>query len=291
MRSQEKRNPLLLLCAVLGCLIVPFPEAVAGQAPRLRMATTTSTDNSGLLDYLLPAFEKATGLHVDVIAVGTGKALKLAERGDVDVVLVHAPKAESAFVQAGWGVNRRSVMVNDFLIVGPPEDPASLKDAASLAEALQRIKASGARFISRGDDSGTHKKELTLWPLAGGPPSGDGYLEAGQGMEATLRIADEKKAYTLTDRGTFLAMGTGMDLVPLCQGDPRLRNPYSIIAVNPARHPYVRYMEAMTLIAWITSPEGQARIGSFRVGGEVLFHPLAVPATGKVAHEQRSAGH
>jgi len=241
------------------------------------MATTTSTDNSGLLDLLLPQFEKASGIHVDVIPVGTGKALKLAERGDVDVVLVHAPEAEQAFVDAGWGVNRRAVMVNDFLIVGPPDDPAGVKEAPSLAKALEGIKASGARFVSRGDDSGTHKKELSLWPLAGGPPSGGSYLDAGQGMEATLRIAHEKKAYALTDRGTYLAVRKTVDLVPVCQGDATLENPYSIIAVNPARHGHVRYVETMTLIGWITSPDGQSLIGSFKKEGEVLFHATAAP--------------
>ena len=267
---------LFVLAAVL--LVLSFHlHPVSAEQIRLRMATTTSTDNSGLLDSILPQFTKAAGIRVDVIPVGTGKALKLAERGDVDVVLVHAPEAEQAFVDGGWGVNRRSVMVNDFLIVGPPEDPAEVKKAASLVNALERIKVSGARFISRGDDSGTHKKELGLWPLAGGPPSGASYLDAGQGMEATLRIAHEKRAYTLTDRGTYLAVGKTLDLVPVCQGDATLENPYSIIAVNPARHRHVRYMDAMTLIGWVTSHEGQSLIGAFRKEGEVLFHPTAIP--------------
>lgn len=241
------------------------------------MATTTSTDNSGLLDSILARFEKAFGIQVDVIPVGTGKALELAERGDVDVVLVHAPEAELAFVEAGWGVNRRGLMVNDFLIVGPPEDPAGVKKAVSLADALERIRSSEALFVSRGDDSGTHKKELALWPLAGGPPPKGAYLDAGQGMEATLRIAHEKKAYTLTDRGTFLAVRRTVDLVPVFEGDPAFQNPYSIIAVNPARHKHARYIEAMTLIGWFTSLEGQALIGSFKKEGEVLFHPTAIP--------------
>ena len=273
--------PFVLAAALL---VLSFPSGpAAAEQVRVRMATTTSTDNSGLLDFLLPRFEEAAGIHVDVIPVGTGKALKLAERGDVDVVLVHAPDAEQAFVDAGWGVNRRSVMVNDFLIVGPPDDPAEVKKAASLANALERIKASGGtRFVSRGDDSGTHQKELSLWSLAGGPPSKGSYLDAGQGMEATLRIAHEKRAYTLTDRGTYLAVRKTLDLAPLCQGDSRLENPYSIIAVNPARHGHARYVEAMTLIGWITSPEGQSLIGAFRKEGEMLFHPTAIPeATGR----------
>jgi len=256
------------------------PGSLSAEGPKIRLATTTSTDNSGLLEYLLPRFEQETGIHVDVIPVGTGKALKLAERGDVDVVMVHAPESERAFVTAGWGVNRRSVMKNDFLIVGPPNDPADVKKGKSFAEALKRIKGPGGQFISRGDLSGTHKKELSLWPFVSGPPPRSQYLETGQGMEATLRIAHEKGGYTLTDRGTWLAVGQPLILVPVFEGDLLLENPYSIIAVNPARHPLARYRDAMSLIAWLTSPEGQARIGSFRKQGEVLFHPTAVPEAG-----------
>ncbi len=255
--------------------------ALAEENVRIRLATTTSTDNSGLLEYLLPPFEKKAGLKVDVIAVGTGKALKLAERGDVDLVMVHAPEAERAFVAAGWGVNRRSVMINDFLIVGPPADPAKVKQESSLAGALKKIKHAKGTFVSRGDDSGTHKKERILWPLAGGLPAKSHYLETGQGMEATLRIAHEKKAYTLTDRGTYLALGKELDLVSVFEADAHLENPYSIIAVNPARHKHVHYLEAMTLIAWLTSAEGQALIGSFRMEGEILFHPTAIPEVKK----------
>ncbi len=271
------RFPLILVLVVL--LLAPTPAAGDDSAIRLRLATTTSTDNSGLLEYLLPHFEKRTGMTVDVIAVGTGKALKLAERGDVDIILVHAPAAELAFVEAGLGVNRRGVMVNDFLFVGPPADPAGLRQADSLAEALQALKGNRGTFVSRGDDSGTHKKERSLWPLIDGPPPAEYYLESGQGMEATLRIAHEKRAYTLTDRGTFLAVGKRLDLVPAYESDPGLENPYSIIAVNPARHGHVKYFEAMRLLAWITSPEGQDLIGAFRMAGEVLFHPTAAPAT------------
>jgi len=268
---------LTVICALLIMTLVPEPVSAGNANTRLRLATTTSTDNSGLLEYLLPHFEELSGITVDVIAVGTGKALRLAENGDVDIILVHAPPAEMAFVEAGWGVNRRAVMVNDFLLVGPPADPADLKTAPSLTDALNSLKQNQGTFVSRGDDSGTHKKELRLWPLADGLPPTDLYLETGQGMEATLRIAHEKQAYTLTDRGTYLALGDQLELVPVYEGDVNLDNPYSIIVVNPARHDHVNYLEAMQLLAWLTSPAGQELIGAFRKAGEVLFHPAAVP--------------
>ncbi len=272
----KRHGWLMSLLLAGGALFSLVSVGVAEEKVRVRFATTTSTDNSGLLEYLLPSFEKQSGFKVDVIAVGTGKALKLAERGDVDLVMVHAPEAELAFVRAGWGVNRRSVMINDFLIVGPPADPVKVKQESSLAGALRKIKHAKGTFVSRGDDSGTHKKERKLWPLAGGFPEKPYYLETGQGMEATLRIVHEKKAYTLTDRGTYLALGKELELVPVFETDANLENPYSIIAVNPARHKHVHYLEAMTLIAWLTSVEGQSLISSFRVEGEVLFHPTAI---------------
>jgi tungstate transport system substrate-binding protein len=277
MRQCHEVHWLPIAVPLAVSLFMQAPLAAGGGTTRIRMATTTSTDNSGLLDYLLPHFEKESGITVDVIAVGTGKALELAKRGDVDIILVHAPAAEEAFVEAGWGVNRRAVMVNDFLLVGPPDDPAGLKAATSLADALKRLKQNRTTFVSRGDDSGTHKKERELWQLVDGPPPAPYLLESGQGMEATLRIAHEKQAYTLTDRGTFLAEGRQLDLVPVYQSDPLLENPYSIIAVNPARHAHVKYLEAMRLLAWMTSPEGQALIGAFRKEGDILFHPTAVP--------------
>jgi len=277
MLQSFRRNwlPIVLLLSVT--ILAHKPVAAADTSPRIRMATTTSTDNSGLLEYLMPHFEAQSGFIVDVIAVGTGKALKLAERGDVDVILVHAPQAEMAFIEAGWGVNRRSVMVNDFMIVGPVADPAGLKEAGSLADALKRLISNQGTFVSRGDDSGTHKKELALWPLVDGRPQASYYLESGQGMEATLRIAHEKRAYTLTDRGTFLTLGKQLDLTPAYEGDAALENPYSMIVVNPARHDHVKYHESMRLLAWMTSEEGQALIGEFRMEDEVLFHPTAVP--------------
>ncbi len=264
---------------VLGSLFF-FVLLLSGSAVTvLKLATTTSTDNSGLLDYILPGFEKKTGIRVDVIAVGTGKALKLAENGDVDVVLVHAPEAELAFVNTGYGVNRRAVMQNDFVIAGPPEDPAGLKECTGLAQAMKTLSADEkAVFVSRGDDSGTHKKELFLWDRSGVKPAGSRYLEIGQGMEMALRVADEKRAYTLSDRGTYLALKDKLNLAVVFEGAEELLNPYSVLAVNPARYPGINYMEAMTFIAWLTSPEGQALIGSYTRHGEILFHPTAVPA-------------
>jgi tungstate transport system substrate-binding protein len=244
----------------------------------LRLSTTTSTENSGLLQVVLPPFEQRFHLKVDVIPVGSGKALKLAENGDVDVVLSHAPELEEAFMKAGFGVNRRDVMYNDFVIVGPPSDPAHLRDAGSVLDALKRLAAAAAPFISRGDESGTHQKERELWRAAGITPSGPWYVVAGQGMGATLMMAIERRAYTLADRGTYLAYEQRGELPILVQGDALLFNPYTIMAVNPARYPNVQYVAAMELIAWLTSPEGQRLIGSLTRDGQPLFHPTAVPA-------------
>ncbi len=240
---------------------------------RLKLATTTSTDNSGLLGAILPPFEEQFGVKVDVIAVGTGRALKLAENGDVDVVLVHAREAEEQFINQGFGVNRRDMMYNDFVIVGPEDDPAEIGQSGSAPEALGSIAAKTVPFISRGDDSGTHKKELKLWKASGTEPNGDWYVEAGQGMGAVLQMAAEKQAYSLTDRGTWIAFAKKLDLAILFEGDPMLFNPYGIIAVNPALHRHADYMNAMLLIAWLTSPEGQKLIADFEKDGQVLFVP------------------
>ena len=242
---------------------------------RVRMATTTSTENSGLLDHVLPSFEKMFDAKVDVIAVGTGKALKLGENGDVDVVLVHARKAEDAFVAAGYGVNRRDLMYNDFVIVGPEDDPARIRETDDAAEAFKRISEANAAFVSRGDDSGTHKKELSIWQESGSSHAGTWYMESGQGMGPTLQVANEKEAYCLTDRGTFLAFKDKIELTVLCEGDKRLSNPYGIIAVSPAVHSDANYVHAMALIGWLTSPECQKMIGSYKKFGEVLFMPNA----------------
>ncbi len=270
-----EKSPLVRTAIVflLSWLSVAAP---ATAADHLRLTTTTSTENSGLLAQLLPPFERESGLKIDVIAVGSGKALKLAENGDADVVLSHAPDLEEPFISAGYGVNRRDVMYNDFVIVGPAEDSAKIR-GSDAAEALRRVASSGATFVSRADESGTHQKEKQLWAETGIKPAGTWYLEAGQGMGEVLVMASERKAYTLTDRGTWISFRKKLDLSLLVEGDPRLRNPYTILAVNPARHPHVKYKEAMALIAFVTGPEGQKIIGGFQQDGEVLFHPTAIP--------------
>jgi tungstate transport system substrate-binding protein len=247
-----------------------------GLSGRIRLATTTSTDNSGLLAAILPEFTAETGIAVDVVAVGTGKALALGRNGDVDVVLVHAPSREEAFVAEGSGVNRRSVMHNDFIILGPVGDPAGISGGSDAAAALADVASTGSVFVSRGDDSGTHTKERNLWVAAGVSPAGDWYREAGQGMGAVMTIASETEGYTLADRGTWLAMRHNLDLSVAVEGDERLFNPYGVIAVNPDRHPHVDYVGAMGFITWLTSATGQNLIGAFTVDGEVLFVPDAV---------------
>ncbi len=237
----------------------------------LRLATTTSTENSGLLATLIPPFEKAKNCKVDVIAVGTGKAIKLAEAGDVDVVMVHARKKEEAFVAAGFGVNRKEVMYNDFVLIGPANDPADVKGSSDVAEALQRIAANESTFVSRGDQSGTHSKEMTLWQEAAVSPQGDWYLEAGRGMGEVIIMAGERLGYTLTDRGTWLAFSGKSELQILSAGDARLFNPYGVIAVNPAKHPHVAHDLANSFINYLVSPQGQEIIAGFTRNGENLF--------------------
>ncbi|MFW2374363.1 MAG: substrate-binding domain-containing protein [Gammaproteobacteria bacterium] len=240
------------------------------------MATTTSTDNSGLLKALLPDYEKASGQTVNVIAVGTGKALRMGEAGDADVVLVHSRKAEDKFVTEGHGVNHRDVMYNDFVIVGPQQDPAGIRGEVDSANALKRIAESNSLFISRGDTSGTHKKELSIWKSAAIQPSGKWYREAGQGMGKVLQISSELSAYTLTDRGTWLSFKHKTSLKILVEGDKRLFNPYGVIAVNPNKYHDINYVGAMSFIAWLTSPEAQQKIADYRINNELLFTPMAV---------------
>lgn len=253
--------------------VMLLSQLAQAEPTHLRLATTTSTENSGLLAELHPAFEKTHNVKVDVIAVGTGKAIKLAENGDVDVILVHAPAAEKRFVEAGFGVKRYPVMHNDFVIVGPENDPALINSASSAKEALQRIKLADATFISRGDDSGTHKKEKSLWEKANLTPDWKNYLAVGQGMGAVLKIANDKLAYTLTDRGTWLAYKSKVELSLLFEGDTVLFNPYHVIAVNPAKHPHTKTELVEKYIAFITGPEGQAIIQNYTVNGEELFIP------------------
>lgn len=270
----------LVFIGLLTSLLVLLVNANAPATERrLRLSTTTSTENSGLLAVLIPPFDARFGLQVDVIPVGTGKALKLAEGGDVDVTLVHAPELEEVFVKRGFGVNRRYIMYNDFVVVGPPADPARIRGLGDAKKAFEKIARTTSLFISRGDRSGTHTKELTFWRETGLSPSLPWYLEAGRGMGAVLVIADQKRAYTLTDRGTFLAFRQKLDLQILVEGDSALFNPYHAIAVNPARYPHVNYLDAMLFIGWLTSPEGQKIIANFgrQEFNRPLFFPGAIP--------------
>lgn len=278
---KKGKTSLLLLALVFSMLQVSCSREQGAETPEptvaIRMATTTSTDNSGLLKVILPEFTRKTGIEVNVLAVGTGRAIKHGENGDVDVILVHARAAEDKFVDEGFGVNRRDVMYNDFVIVGPPEDPAGIREISDAGEVLRKIAGTGTMFISRGDDSGTHKKEKSLWKAAGVEASGEWYMSAGQGMSAVLFIAEEKRAYTMTDRGTYIAYKSKINLPILIEGDKRLFNPYGVIAVNPQKHPHVKYDEVMKFIEWLISPEAQKLIGGFKKDGEALFHPDAGP--------------
>ena len=269
-------NPFRLQAGFLATLLLllSFVAGAQGAELAIKLATTTSTQNSGLLERLLPPFEKATGIEVKVIAVGTGKALRMGRDGDADVLMVHAKAAEEAFVAAGHGIDRVQFMYNDFVLVGPRDDPAGLAKAASLDDALRRIIASGTRFVSRGDDSGTDKKERSLWQRLGDRPADERYLAAGQGMGKVLQMASELGAYTLTDRGTWLSQKGHLQLALLFSGDRQLNNPYGIIAVNPAKYPDIRYREARQLIDWVCSAEAQRLIGDYKVNGEALFVPL-----------------
>jgi tungstate transport system substrate-binding protein len=241
------------------------------------MSTTTSTENSGLLKVLLTPFEQKCEVRVDVIPVGTGKALQLGKNGDVDIVFVHARKAEDEFVAGGYGVNRRDVMYNDFIILGPKNDPSDVKEARSAVDAFVRVSKATTPFFSRGDNSGTHKKEKAIWGNAGIKPEGSWYLETGRGMGDTIVTANEKLGYTLADRGTYLAFRDKIDLTIVYEGDKILYNPYGIIAVNPAKYPHANYLMAISFIGWVTSQEGQRIIREYKKFGEVLFKPLAIP--------------
>ena len=252
-----------------------FSSAAAAQEI-LTMATTTSTENSGLLAELIPPFEEKFNVRVDVVAVGTGAAIELGRNGDADIIFVHAREAEDEFVANSYGVNRRDVMYNDFVILGPTSDPAGLRDTENAAEALEKIAASKTEFVSRGDNSGTHKKELSLWDSAGIKPEGSWYLESGQGMGPSINMADERQAYILADRGTFLAYSGDIELEILNSGDPALFNPYGIIPINPAYHTHVNYQMAMAFTGYVTSQQGQNLINNYMRYGKQLFYPSAI---------------
>ena len=256
-------------------------EASAGDRPRvLRLATTTSTYETGLLNHILPPFEERQNVKVHVISVGTGKAMAIARAGDVDIILVHDREAEDQFVRDGHGIDRREVMANDFVIVGPAADPAGIAGLREAGPALRRLAEGKHLFVSRGDDSGTHKREARLWADTGIEPQGTWYLESGQGMSATLTVADEKNAYVLADRASTIANRKRLRLRVLVEGDPELLNPYGVIAVNPARHPHVRIALAKALIEWLVSPECQQRIGAFTREGVRLFEPATEAVIG-----------
>ena len=248
----------------------------AGEQPYITLASTTSTDNSGLFDHILPRFEALTGIQVRVVAVGTGQAIKIARRGDADVLLVHDEPSELKFVADGAGLDRRQLMYNDFVLVGPNSDPAAVAGGRDVVLALQTIAKSRSLFISRGDDSGTHKAELRLW-RAGAidvrAASGSWYREVGAGMGAALNAASALDGYCLSDRATWLAFANKRDLAIAVEGDPRLFNQYGVILVNPARHPHVKAKAARRFVEWLTSPAGQRAIADFRIDGQPLFVP------------------
>ncbi len=262
---------------VLHILLAMVLLAGAARAERLRLAVTTSFYNSGLSEILRPAIREDLGFELDLVVVGTGQALRLGEAGDVDALLVHARAAEEAFVRAGFGSHRREIMYNDFIFVGPQSDPAKLAEAATAIAALQRIANTEAPFVSRGDDSGTHKKELALWAGAGIAPAGAWYRAAGAGMGATLNIAGGMEAYTLTDRASWLNFGNKAGLALLFEGDPALFNQYTYIPVSPARWPHVKAGLALRLESWLTGDRAKALINAYRINGSRLFTFNATP--------------
>ncbi len=276
----RKHKRLTFVLALAALLAVTAGAAVVAKAPVLRMATTTSTDNTGLLDYLAPLFQKDTGIEIQWVSVGTGKALEYGRNGDVDVVLVHDPDAEKKFVADGAGVNRRQVMYNDFVILGPKSDPAGIK-GMKVEDAMKKIGEKQAPFASRADKSGTHMAELKLWKAAGMgvPDKQNWYIQTGQGMLETINVAGERKGYVLADRGTFIKYEANFKgnppLVIQVEGDPNLRNQYSVIAVNPSKWPGVKYDLALKYINWLGSPKTQKAIGDYKLMNKQLFFPNA----------------
>jgi tungstate transport system substrate-binding protein len=265
-----------LLLAVL--LLVAFPLEALPQDKSIVVASTTSTQDSGLFRYLLPRFKEKTGIDVRVVAQGTGQALDTARRGDADVVFVHAKAQEQKFVADGYGVKRYPVMYNDFVLIGPKQDPAGVKGSKDVLSAFKAMEQKGAPFVSRGDKSGTHTAELNLWKAAGIDPTkhkGDWYREIGQGMGAALNTASSMNAYVLADRGTWISFKNRGDLEILVEGDRRLFNQYGVILVNPEKHPQVKKDLGQTFIDWLVSPEGQKVIGDYKINGQQLFYPNA----------------
>lgn len=278
-RSARRRAVGLMAAATLAWL-GSAPIAAQAQSGRfIVMASTTSTEQSGLFAHLLPAFKQATGIDVRVVALGTGQALDTGRRGDADVVFVHDQVAEEKFVADGFGLKRQAVMYNDFILVGPKSDPAGAK-GRDIAEALRKLGSSKEGFVSRGDKSGTHAAELRYWRAAGmdvATTKPAGYAECGCGMGPALNIAASKNAYVLTDRGTWLNFKNRADLAVLVEGDQRLFNQYGVMAVNPAKHAHVKVDLAQAFVDWVVSPAGQASIAGYKIGGEQLFFPNAKP--------------
>ncbi len=258
-----------------------FFTSMTEASPAIKLATTTSTYHSGLLDYLLPVFKKETGYDVIVHPTGTGKALKMGENGDVDLVMTHAPNAEAIFVKNGFGILPRSIMYNDFILIGPKNDPANIAHVKKVTTALEKIATSNTAFISRGDDSGTHKKERALWKSTNIKNDFTNYKSIGQGMGPALTMANEFQGYTLSDRGTWLAYKNKLELTLLFEGDPKLINPYQVILVNPAHYPDTNSAGAKTLSDWLVSKKTQSLINQFRVNGETLFIANASESMGK----------
>ncbi|MBU4422236.1 MAG: extracellular solute-binding protein [Gammaproteobacteria bacterium] len=273
MKNLKSFGPLALVCKALPAIV--FVVSGVASAQSITMASTTSTEQSGLFGYLLPAFKKASGLDVKVVALGTGQALDTARRGDADVLFVHDQVAEEKFVADGWGVKRYPVMYNDFIMVGPKNDPAGVK-GKDIVEALKKLAAGNGEFVSRGDKSGTHAAELRYWKLAGADAAkGSGYKECGCGMGPALNIAASSGAYALADRGTWLNFKNRADLAVLVEGDQRLFNQYGVMVVNPAKHPHVKVQDAQKFVDWVVSPAGQTVIANYKIGGEQLFFPNA----------------
>lgn len=264
-----------LLIAFAFLALVSGGHQASAEGRFITVASTTSTANSGLFDYLLPIFQAKTGIEVRVVAVGTGQAIRIARNGDADVLFVHHKPSEEAFVQDGFGVKRSDVMYNDFVLVGPVDDPSKVHDAKSVTAAMQAIASGGVPFVSRGDDSGTHKREKSLWKAAEITPQGDWYRETGSGMGATLNIAQGMGGYTLTDRATWLAFKNKDGLKIVFEGDPQMFNQYGIIAVSAEKFPHVKAEDAQTFVDWILSAEGQKAIAGYKLNGTQLFFPNA----------------